>query len=263
MTGNSIYSWKPRTYYIIRNITSGKKYIGQTTKNMESYLGSGSYWKNHCKKHGGYCRENIEIVFKKKFNFENEAKLFLKNFEKQNPEYWLQENKIWANQVRENTENSPFFGKDNTSNQLKNCRHVSQTKTHLKKGTHNFFGGDIQRNQNLKRVEKRTHNFLKENATEDFLLKKREGNRKSVQKKIGEGTFHLSSGEIQKKSAKERLANGTHNFSNNFGTIAVYDKNGKYKRITTELYYSENHLDAESRMYVSISSKEGKKRSKK
>ena len=60
-------NWTPRTYYILRNKTTGMKYMGQTTKDINSYLGSGTYWQNHCKSNGGLNKKNIEVLWHKKY----------------------------------------------------------------------------------------------------------------------------------------------------------------------------------------------------
>lgn len=101
--------WKPRWYYILKNKTSQKLYLGQTKQDIRTYLGSGSYWQNHCKKHGGYTRENIETVWCKFYSNKDEAELFLKEFEEQTPDYWRRDvNESWANQTRENTSDCVF-----------------------------------------------------------------------------------------------------------------------------------------------------------
>jgi hypothetical protein len=100
--------WKPRYYYIMQNKTSGKKYVGQTTQDISKYRGSGPYWTNHCKKHGGYTRENIELLEYQWFEKEEDAKKWLEYIEEHNGNYWkLVE---WANQVPENTLDNPFYG---------------------------------------------------------------------------------------------------------------------------------------------------------
>ena len=44
--------WRPRWYYIMRNVTTGMLYVGQTYNlTTRSYCGSGKYWVTHCKKH--------------------------------------------------------------------------------------------------------------------------------------------------------------------------------------------------------------------
>lgn len=109
---NTIYkgSWYKRTYYILLNKTSNKKYIGQHIDFDavgKTYLGSGTRWISHCKKHGGYTAKNIKVEYKKEFLCKTSADVFLLSFERKNPNYYLSENKIWANQVPENTYNNP------------------------------------------------------------------------------------------------------------------------------------------------------------
>lgn len=60
-------------------------------------------------------------------------------------------------------------------------------------GTHNFFGGEIQRKSNQRRLENGTHHLLKENSLQ-------------IQNK----THHFFGGEVQRNNNFTRLANGTH-----------------------------------------------------
>jgi hypothetical protein len=184
----SIYdTWKPRTYYILQNITSGKKYIGQTTQNINKYLGSGKYWKNHCEQHGGYKRSNITIVSSELYASKETAQQYLDEFKMQNVNYWERDNKIWANLCEENTEDNVFTGGE------------IQRKTALRRvkdGTHNLLGGET----NLKRVNAGTHNFSGG-----------EIQKASNKNLVAKGTHHLLGGEIQKANAKKQMAAGTHN----------------------------------------------------
>ena len=110
---DSIYTdWYPRTYYILRNKTSGKKYIGQTRYKIPgaNYFGSGKYWINHCRSHGGHTQDNIEVLWSEYFYNKTNAKQMLNKFEKANPNYELEENVEWANLVKENTDNNAAVG---------------------------------------------------------------------------------------------------------------------------------------------------------
>ena len=60
-------------------------------------------------------------------------------------------------------------------------------------GTHNFFGGRIQRKSNRKRVENGTHHLLRENSPQ-----------------IKNKTHHFFGGDIQRKNNIKRLEEGTH-----------------------------------------------------
>lgn len=101
-------NWYPRYYYILRNKTSDKKYVGQTVQDLRKYLGSGVYWKKHCNFHGGYTRENIELIYFEWFENEKDAEKWLTMFSEINPNYWLSDE--WANLTEENAKNNPFFG---------------------------------------------------------------------------------------------------------------------------------------------------------
>jgi hypothetical protein len=82
--------------------------MGQTSQSLDTYLGSGLYWVNHCKSHGGYNRTNIELIWSRFFTSESHAQMFLEDFEDWNPNYW--ESDLWANLVKETTDSSPFSG---------------------------------------------------------------------------------------------------------------------------------------------------------
>lgn len=91
--------WRPRYYYVMTNTTSGKQYIGQTTQDISRYLGSGSYWVNHCKIHGGYNKRNIRVYEYRWIESERLAEKWLFDKEKSFPDYWLSDD--WCNQVPE------------------------------------------------------------------------------------------------------------------------------------------------------------------
>jgi hypothetical protein len=107
-------TWPARTYYILRNKSSGKRYVGQHNSTMETYRGSGTKWINHCKKHGGYTVDNIEVIWSKWITEEDDAIDWLNKFSKENPNYWLNENNDWANQIPEShcTHLSPMTNLD-------------------------------------------------------------------------------------------------------------------------------------------------------
>jgi len=163
--------WKPRFYYIMVNKTSGKKYIGQTIQNLDTYMGSGVYWKNHCKSHGGYSRDNILVIESHYFEIKSEASIFLEEFEKNNDFYWTEENKEWANLCKENTEDNPFYDRE------------------------------ISVRNNSKRLENGTHNFLRDNQSDAMIYNKigNEGFNKSIYEKYGVDNA-MKHPEISRKS---------------------------------------------------------------
>ena len=103
--------WRARWYYVMRNMTTGMRYVGQTYNlTTRSYCGSGQYWVAHCAKHGGYGRKNIEVVEKFWAEDEAQAQQWLDAFEAKNPDYFVRSNTAWANRARETTGNSAFCG---------------------------------------------------------------------------------------------------------------------------------------------------------
>jgi len=105
----AIANWTPRWYYVMRNKTSGLQYVGQSINLYKrSYCGSGKYWVQHCKKHGGHNRLNIEIIESTWFSSKETAQHWLNTVEESNLDYFLTENKEWANRARETTEDSAF-----------------------------------------------------------------------------------------------------------------------------------------------------------
>jgi hypothetical protein len=103
--------WRPRWYYVMRNMTSGMLYVGQTYNlKSRSYCGSGQYWVAHCKKHGGHGRKNIEVVQQFWAETKLDAQGWLDNFEQANLNYFERSNTGWANRARETTGDSAFCG---------------------------------------------------------------------------------------------------------------------------------------------------------
>lgn len=103
--------WHPRWYYVMRNMTSGMLYVGQSYNlKSRSYCGSGQYWVAHCKKYGGHGRKNIEIVESFFAETKMAAQKWLNDFEEANPNYFERTNTAWANRARETTGDSAFCG---------------------------------------------------------------------------------------------------------------------------------------------------------
>lgn len=104
-------AWRARWYYVMRNMTTGMHYVGQTYNlTTRSYCGSGQYWVAHCEKHGGYGRKNIEVVEKFWAEDEAQAQQWLDAFEDKHPGYHERSNTAWANRAKETTGNSAFCG---------------------------------------------------------------------------------------------------------------------------------------------------------
>jgi len=203
MVSNESTQWTPRYYYVMQNITSNKKYIGQTTQKITKYLGSGTYWKPHCKKYGGYKKSNIALLEYKWFTNEQEAKEWLDKFEEINPKYWLLED--WANQCPENTKDNPFYGPDINKNKMKNGTHpfskkniteeilLAQSKTRF--GTETF-------TKNL--IEK----YGVDNIAKVTEIAKKRGKKSSITKKLN-GTAKGSNNSNAKSVIVNNISFGT------------------------------------------------------
>lgn len=255
--------WVPRTYYIMINKTSGKKYVGQTTQNLRWYRGSGKHWVNHCKKHGGHSIDNIDVIAKHFFICEKSAQQWLDQFALDNPGYDLLSNEVWANDCLETTFTSPWVGDGSYQRNVQLARVVD--------GTHHFQSENFQKEKALERVNNGTHHFLDkewqkakakksvDNGNSNFL-----GNKNPVHKKVADGTFHLLGGDIQRKAAFKAVEDGTHPFLKTKGTVPCYDKNGEYVRVPKDIYEldKQNNLNWSDREYASMTSFEGKKRAK-
>ena len=191
---NSIYhsaEWIPRTYYILENNTSGKKYIGQTRQNMNKYRGSGKYWKTHCAAHGGQTTENITVLFNKIFESSVNAAAFLADFEKNNPNYWMKANNEWANLVPETIDDSPLYNAEIAR---------KAAKDRLENGTHNFLCKVTARKNSMRRVMDGTHNFMGDGTFQSQIQHTR----------VANGTHPFLDGTHSSKAHARRLDDGTH-----------------------------------------------------
>lgn len=109
----SIY--KPTWLYIKQHNVTGLKYFGMTRcKYINSYTGSGKYWKLHLKKHG----TNITTLWCQLFDNENELIEYAINFSKTHN---IVESNEWANLVPE----TGVYGK---SAGLKGWKHTESAK---------------------------------------------------------------------------------------------------------------------------------------
>lgn len=82
--------------YVKRHTVTGLKYFGMTTSDPEKYRGSGTYWRRHVKKHGGF--KYVETVSVWKFDDEELCSEFALRFSEENN---IVESKEWANMVPE------------------------------------------------------------------------------------------------------------------------------------------------------------------
>lgn len=113
----SIYKpFKPTFLYIKQHTITGKLYFGKTIKNPEKYLGSGSYWCKHIKKHG---KEHVVNLWYCLFYEEQDCKEFALNFSNQNN---IVESIDWLNLMEENGIGCTSHSQE-TIEKIKNSKH--------------------------------------------------------------------------------------------------------------------------------------------
>lgn len=92
----SMEIFKPTFLYIKRHTKTGLLYFGKTVnKDVTKYLGSGSYWKAHIRKHG---KEFVETLWYCLYLDENSVKEAADSFSEM---YLIVESKSWANLIKE------------------------------------------------------------------------------------------------------------------------------------------------------------------
>ena len=261
--------WIPRYYYILRNRVSGKLYIGQTKTNICKYLGSGSYWTAHCKKYGGYNRANIELVHYWWFDDIEFAEFFLEEFEMKEGQYWCYSNTKWANLVREDTLDNPFFANGSAIATKNNYARVND-------GSHPFikenitesivktqFTSELAKFYNNVMIANKTHPLLKDNETETMRIRRKTQLIGMTQYQLDTGTHMSQNAETIKRVGEQnrihnnkRVESGEHQFLN---SLYAVNKNGEIVKITIEQYKSQIG-EKDSWEFVHPVSKEAKRR---
>ena len=99
--------------YIKQHTVTGKLYFGKTTQNPETYLGSGSYWKAHIKKHG---KEHVVNLWYDSFENQNSCTEFALKF---SYEMNIVESDQWLNLKPENGLDGGSTSGRNISDQAK------------------------------------------------------------------------------------------------------------------------------------------------
>ena len=93
----NIYSdFKPTFLYLKQHSKTGLLYFGKTTRNPETYPGSGTYWQKHYKKHG---KKFITTLWYCLFLSKEECETFALNFSTQND---IVKSEAYANLMEEN-----------------------------------------------------------------------------------------------------------------------------------------------------------------
>ena len=114
--------------YVKRHKTTGLLYFGKTTRNdPNKYLGSGSYWRRHLKKHGN----DVETISIWSFNSLDEASTFALRFSSDNN---IVESNDWANLIPEDASYGGLKGfKHTTESRRKMSESSKGNKHHLGK----------------------------------------------------------------------------------------------------------------------------------
>lgn len=272
--------WRPRYYYVMWNITSNKLYLGQTTQDINKYLGSGSYWKKHCVAYGGYKKTNIELIEYKWIDEVSEASNWLEEKEYEFPEYWLSES--WANQVPENILNNPWYGSTLNNNKVSLGIHPFQKQNvkpeTLEKVLITSFGSEkfktnliikygVDNIMKIKEVSIRAGVIQSETKNTQFWLESIEPLRcekfkESMSTLNSEGKnkweIAVEKGSIlRKEKQKLKVLEGTHQYSGGFYAIT---KDGNSIKISKEQYLKNKIGSVEDWEFVHPTSNEAKKR---
>lgn len=124
--------------YIKQNNITGLKYFGKTTReDPYKYIGSGSYWLRHLKKHGN----DVSTIKVWSFDDQLECERFALDFSEKNN---IVESKEWANLIPENSKSgksvgspglkgtsNPQYGKKQHLNSFYGKKHSKKTLKHL------------------------------------------------------------------------------------------------------------------------------------
>ena len=146
--------------YVKTHNKTGLKYLGKTNQaNYHAYSGSGVHWKRHLDKHGHDYTTEILLATEDKDEIRETGLFFSKLFNVVSSNEWanLQEEKgdgvssEFATQenYRRLEQGTHPFG-DPLHNQK---TYKKRQETLRKNGTHNFLGGEIQRNAYKRRLE--------------------------------------------------------------------------------------------------------------
>lgn len=197
--------------YVKTHNKTGLKYLGKTNqKDYHSYTGSGVYWIRHLEKYGYDYATEILLETENKEELKETGLFFSRLFD-------VVKSKEWANLQEEKGDGvtSEYATQENYRRLEKGihpfCDPLHNQKTNKKRqetkrknGTHNFLGGDIQRN----RVEN--------------------------------GTHHLLGGNLQQKNMRRVVEEGRHNMMQ--GNVLVVDKNGIITFMPKKEYMTQTEL---------------------
>lgn len=146
--------------YVKTHNKTGLKYLGKTNqKDYHSYTGSGVYWIRHLEKHGYDYTTEILLETENKEELKETGLFFSRLFN-------VVKSKEWANLQEEKGDGvSSEYARQENHRRLEKGTHPfcdplhnqktnkKRQETKQKNGTHNFLGGEIQRNAYKRRVE--------------------------------------------------------------------------------------------------------------
>ncbi|HRC95220.1 MAG TPA: hypothetical protein PK317_00325, partial [Coprothermobacter proteolyticus] len=169
--------FKPTFLYIKRHSKTGLLYFGKTSKNPETYLGSGKHWKRHFKKHG---KEFVETLWYCLFVDEESLVLFANEFSVQHN---IVESVLWANLIPENGING---GSTPETNGWKGKHHSFEHRKYI---------AEVMRNRPV--TENMRRAFSESNKNRPRTDTQREASRRNAKRM----------GEANRKPKEERLYN--------------------------------------------------------
>ena len=124
----SIYNnFKPTYLYIKVHKKTGMRYLGKTTrKNPDAYLGSGTYWKSHIRKHG---KEHVQTSWKQLFLDRDELVKMALRLSEDND---IVNSNTWANLVSENGLDGLTVGFQSPRKGKPGKKHSTETKSKIR-----------------------------------------------------------------------------------------------------------------------------------
>lgn len=217
----------PTYLYIKRHKITGLKYFGKTTKeDVNSYLGSGVYWKKHIKKHG---KQHVETVWTSEPFYDKELltkfSIFISEF------FDVENSPEWANLITEN-------GLDGAPKGVK--------VEGLKGEKNGMFGKTKEQNP----FYKKSHSSEQKKIWSEMRLGEKNPN-------YGGKAFTEETYEKLRKPKLNKI-----NYKGSPGKITCINKLGEAIQISKDLYNSQKNssLLVTEWEYVNTNSKEAKRR---
>jgi hypothetical protein len=217
----------PTFLYIKKHKKTGLKYFGKTTKtNVNSYLGSGKYWKKHINKHG---KEYVETIWISEPFYNKELLVEFSTF--LSDLFDIEKSSEWANLITEN-------GLDGAPKGVK--------VKGLKGEKNGMFGKTKEQNP----FYKKTHSLDQKKKWREMRMGEKNSNYGA--KSFTEETY---------KKLRRPKPKGS-NYKGTPGKITCIDKKGNAIQINKELYNCQKQSNKPpcDWEYVNTNSKEAKLR---